>query len=82
MMSYRPPFDFCRSSSRSREVLLWRLVLSLAVNLQSTSQYVCVCERKLTLGAFEGWAVFSFTPVDVYSPRHLQRVPYGPEGCC
>ena len=33
MMDQRPPFDFCRSWSSSRNVLLWCLVLSLAVNL-------------------------------------------------
>ena len=33
-MGQRLPFDFCRSWSSSRKVLLWRLVLSLTVNLQ------------------------------------------------
>ena len=32
------------------------------------SKYVCICERGSVLGAYEGWAVFSFTFVDVYSP--------------
>ncbi len=32
------------------------------------SKYVCVCERGLALGAYEGWDVFSFASVDVYSP--------------
>ena len=45
------------------------------------SKYVCVCERGLALGAYEEWAVFSFTSVNVYSPRHLQRVSPSPEGC-
>jgi hypothetical protein len=33
-MGQRPPFDFCRSCSRRQNVLLWRLILSLTVNLQ------------------------------------------------
>jgi len=33
-MVQRPPFDFCRSWSKSWNVILWRLTLSLAVNLQ------------------------------------------------
>ena len=41
-MSHRPPFDFCRCWSRSRKVLLWRLVQSLAVNLQPPSMCVFV----------------------------------------
>ena len=41
-MDHRPPFDFCRSWSRSRNVLLWRLILSLAVSLQSPSKCVLV----------------------------------------
>jgi len=28
-------------------------------------KYVCVCERRSALGAYEGWVVFSFTYVDV-----------------
>jgi hypothetical protein len=43
-MGQRPPFDFCRSWSRSRKVLLWRLILSLAVNLQPPSMCVLVSE--------------------------------------
>ncbi len=39
-MGHRPPFDFCRSCSRSWNVVLWRLFLSLAVNLQPPR--VCV----------------------------------------
>ena len=38
----RPPFDFCRSRSRSRNVLLWCLILSLAVNLQPPRMCVFV----------------------------------------
>ena len=34
-IGHRPPFDFCRNWSRSRNVLLWRLIRSLAVNRQS-----------------------------------------------
>jgi hypothetical protein len=41
-MGHRPPFDFCRSWSRIRNVVLWRLVLSLAVNLQPPSMRVFV----------------------------------------
>ena len=41
-MGHRPPFVFCRSWSRSRKVLLWRFVLSLAVNLQPPSMCVFV----------------------------------------
>ena len=37
----------------------------------ATSKDVCVCERGLTLSAYEGWDVFSFASVDVYSPCHL-----------
>ena len=36
------------------------------------SQYVCVCERGMALGAYEGLDVFSFESMDVYSPCHLQ----------
>ncbi len=42
MMGQRPPFDFLRSCSRSRNVLLWRLILSLAVNLQPPRMCVFV----------------------------------------
>ena len=31
----------------------------------ATSKYVCVCERGLAFGAYEGWAVFSFASVNV-----------------
>ena len=41
-MGHRPPLNFCRSWSRSRKVLLWRLVLSLAVNVQPPSMCVFV----------------------------------------
>ena len=41
-MGQRPPFDFCRSWSRSRKGLLLRLVLNLAVNLQPPSMCVFV----------------------------------------
>ncbi len=40
----------------------------------ASTQYMCVCERCLVFGAYEGWAVFSFTSVDKNSPRHFQRV--------
>ena len=40
----------------------------------ASTQYMCVCERCLAFGAYEGWAVFSFTSVDMDSPRHFQRV--------
>ncbi len=36
------------------------------------SKDVCVRERGIALRADEGWAVFSFASMDVYSPRHLQ----------
>ena len=39
----------------------------------AASNYVCVCERGWALGAYEGWVVFLFTSVDVYSPCHLQH---------
>jgi len=42
MMGYRPLFEFCRSWSRSRNVLLWRLIRSLAVNRQPPSMCVFV----------------------------------------
>ena len=48
----------------------------------TASEYVRVCEWGLALGAYESWAVFSFTYVDVYSPCHLQRVSPSPEGSC
>jgi hypothetical protein len=41
-MSHRPPFNFCRSWSRSRNVLLWRLIRSLAVNRQLPSMCMFV----------------------------------------
>ena len=41
-MGHRPPFDFCRIWSRSWNVLLWRLILSLTVNLQPLSMCVFV----------------------------------------
>ena len=37
----------------------------------AASKYVRVCEWGFALGAYEGWAVFPFTCVDLYSPRHL-----------
>ena len=48
----------------------------------AAAYYVRVCEWGLTLGAYEGWAVFSFASVDMYPPRHLKRVPPSPVGCC
>jgi len=33
-MGHRPPFNFYRCWRRSLKVLLWRLILNLAVNLQ------------------------------------------------
>ena len=41
-MGHRPPFEFCRSWSRSQDILLWRLILSFAVNLQPPSMCVFV----------------------------------------
>ena len=41
-MSHLPPFDFCSSCSRRLNVLLWRFILSLAVNLQPPSIWVFV----------------------------------------
>ena len=41
-MGHCPPSDFCRSWSRILNVLLWRLVQSLAVNLQPPSMCVFV----------------------------------------
>ena len=41
-MGQRPHSIFCRSWRRSRSVLLWRLILSLAVNLQPPSMCVFV----------------------------------------
>jgi len=41
-MGHRPPFVFCRSCTRSLNVLLRRLILSLAVNLQPPSMLVFV----------------------------------------
>jgi hypothetical protein len=41
-MGHRPPFDFCRCWRRSLKVLLWRLILSLAVNLQPPRMWVLV----------------------------------------
>ena len=41
-MGHRPPFVFCRSWSSSLKVLLLRLVLGLAVNLQPPSMRVFV----------------------------------------
>ena len=43
-MGHRPPLDLCRCWSRSLKVLLWRLVLSLAVNMQPPSMCVFVSE--------------------------------------
>ena len=69
-MGHRPPFDFCRSCSRSWNVLLCRLIPSLALNLQPLD--VCVRERGIAFSAYEGLDVFSFASMDVYSPRHLK----------
>ncbi len=52
----------------------------------ATSQDVGVRERRLALGAYEGWVVFPFASVNVqmaynmYNPGHLQRVTLRPEG--
>ena len=35
------------------------------------SKDVCVCERGLALSVYEGWVVFPFASVDMYSPCHL-----------
>ncbi len=37
----------------------------------AASKDVCVCEKGIAFSAYEGWALFSFASVDVYSPRHL-----------
>ena len=41
-MGHLPPFDFWRCWRRSLNVLLWRLILSLAVYLQPPSMWVFV----------------------------------------
>ena len=41
-MGHRPPLDFCRCWFRSLKVLLWRLILSLSVNLQPPRMCVLV----------------------------------------
>ena len=41
-MGHLPPFDFCRCWRRSLNVLLCRLIMSLAVNLQPPSMCVFV----------------------------------------
>ena len=41
-MGHLPPFDFCSCWSRSLNVLLWRLILSLAVNLHPPRMWVLV----------------------------------------
>ncbi len=69
MMGQRPPFDFWRSCSRRRNVLLWRLIPSLAVNLQPPRMCVFVSGE---LHLVHVRAVFPFVSVNVYSPRHLQ----------
>ena len=38
----------------------------------ATSKDVCVCERGLAFCAYEGWAMFPFAFVDVYSPCDFQ----------
>ena len=68
---HRPPFDFCWSWSRSRNALLWRLVLSLAVNLQPSSMRVFVSGYWHLVHIRNGLFSF-FTSVDMYSPRHLR----------
>ena len=42
MMGHCPPLDFCRCWMRSLKVLLWRLILSLAVNVQPPRMCVFV----------------------------------------
>ena len=46
----------------------------------AASKYVYICERGLALGTYEGWTVFLFTSVDVYSLCHLHRVSSSPVG--
>jgi len=41
-MGHLPPFVFFRSWSKNRKVLLWRLVMSLALDLQAPSMCVFV----------------------------------------
>ena len=41
-MGHRSPFDFCSSWSRRLNVLLWHVVLSLAVKLQSPTMCVFI----------------------------------------
>jgi hypothetical protein len=41
-MGQRPLFDFCRCWSRSRNLLLWHLILSLAIHLQPPSMCMSV----------------------------------------
>ncbi len=41
-MGHLPPFDFCSCWSRSLNILLWRLILSLAVNLQPPRMWMFV----------------------------------------
>jgi hypothetical protein len=41
-MGHRPPLDFCRCYMRILKVMLWRLILNLAVNLQPPMMFVFV----------------------------------------
>ena len=61
-------------------MLLWRLILNLAVNLQPPRMCVFVNGDRHLVN-MKGRAVFSFASVDMYSPCHIQRVPSGPVGC-
>ena len=48
----------------------------------AAAEDVCVSERGLAFGAYEGQAVFSFASMDMYSPCHVQRVSSSPVGRC
>ena len=38
----------------------------------ATSKDVCACKRGLALSAYEGWAMFPFASMDVFSPCDFQ----------
>ncbi len=83
-MGRRPLFDFCRSWSRSRNVLLRRLVLSLAVNRQPPSRCVFVSGDWHLVHMRDGLCfllhLWMYTPHATYSKSLLARqgaVEYG-----
>jgi hypothetical protein len=79
-MGQRPPFDFCTSWSWSRDLLLWRLVLSCAVYLHPPNKCVIVSGDWHFVHMRAG-PCFSLASLDEYALCDLEGVSSGSVRC-